>query len=426
MRLAADAPGQVISVPDPDTGGIILVGTQRQPGQALVVARRTPELALLPGWQGVAMLPISDSLSLRTTPQGFLIEAGAGRALAMGALDADAEAQADAEHLTRRFDFPDLPPEALRRRLLAAIDDAAATPAQSRGPKRIAVARAMLSLGMGAEAEAVLALTATDDPRLTDDPDRRALSAIAALIAGRPGEANALDDPSLTGTDEIALWRAVRSAMAHEGAAKAAPVFAADIALPLAYPGRAARSPVAIDGRNHGAGGRMEGGKAAAGSPSRTYRDDHSLDLARGFVAEAEAREAARTPKRPSISTTRWRPATISSQAPVRPCGRSNSAWREPACRRPKARMRSNACSMPGAATGANRPCANASPSYAAPPANGVPPWPCCAKPSRYSPSAAQPSTPCSSPPSPTPWPRMRQSHCRRSILSRWPRIMPT
>jgi hypothetical protein len=95
----------------------------------------------------------------------------------------------------------------------------------------------MLSLGMGAEAQAILAaLTAADDPRLTDDPDRRALSAIAALIAGRPGEANALVDPSLTGTDEIALWRAVRSAMTHEGEADAAPVFAADIALPLAYP----------------------------------------------------------------------------------------------------------------------------------------------------------------------------------------------
>jgi hypothetical protein len=293
VRLAADASGQVISVPDPETGGVILVGTQTQPGQSMAVARRTPEFALLPGFQGVALLPVSDSVSLRTTPQGFLIEAGAGRALAMSAEEADVEAQADARHFSRRFDFQDLPPDALHRRLLAAIDAAAATPARARGPKRIAVAQAMLALGMGAEAQGVLALAAAADPRLADDPDQRGLSAIAALVAGRPAEAGALDDPSLSGTDDIALWRAVRAAMAHEGAPEAAPVFAADIALPLAYPKalRAHILPLMAETMA------LAGEREAAKQLLDRHKGNRRLDLARGFLAEADSRADSSNPQ---------------------------------------------------------------------------------------------------------------------------------
>ncbi|MCW3475108.1 hypothetical protein [Limobrevibacterium gyesilva] len=293
LRLVAEAPGQVVSVSDPDTGGALLVGTQRQPGQSVPVARRTPEFALLRTWQGVAVEPVSDALSVRVTAQGFTIEAGAGRALALAAPAPDAVASADAQHFSRRFAFPAQPTEMLLRRLQAAVTAAAAAPAQARAGKRVAVAQAMLALGMGAEAQATLTMAATDDARIADNPDTLGLSAIAALMAGRAGEAGGITDPRLDGTDEVALWRAVRTAMTREGAADAAAVFAANLPLLLSYPAamRNRLLPLAAETI------------ALGGEPAMLWpllaqrRDDTSLDLARAFLLEAEAQAPGGDPK---------------------------------------------------------------------------------------------------------------------------------
>ena len=43
-------------------------------------------------------------------------------------------------------------------------------------------------------------------------------------------------DPKLNGTDEIALWRAVRQAMQDEGSPRAAAVFATTAPLVFRYP----------------------------------------------------------------------------------------------------------------------------------------------------------------------------------------------
>jgi hypothetical protein len=79
MRLVANAPRTVISVPDPDTGGALLVGTQTERGQGVPVTRRTPGFTLLETLQGVAVDPNSDSLTLRVAPAkdftGFIITA---------------------------------------------------------------------------------------------------------------------------------------------------------------------------------------------------------------------------------------------------------------------------------------------------------------------------------------------------------------
>ena len=93
----------------------------------------------------------------------------------------------------------------------------------------------MVALGMGAEAESLIQLALADDPRAAT-ADLAGLGAIAALIAGRAAESAPLDDPALTGTDEIALWRAVRAARLHEGAPEAAAVFANTLPLLLSYP----------------------------------------------------------------------------------------------------------------------------------------------------------------------------------------------
>jgi len=289
VRLAAKMPGKVIAVPDETSGRVLLVGTQRQPGEFMPVARRTPEFALLPTIQGVVLQLVSDRISLRPTPDGFQIEAGAGQAVAWSTSDANSEVQADARQFSRRFDFPARSLDALLRREQDAVVSAASAPAQDRTAARLAVAQAMVSLDMGAEAQAVLGLTAAEDPHAATEPDMHGLAGIAAVLAGRPAEASGLDDPRLTGSDEIALWRAARTAMMHEASPEAAQLFAANAGLLLAYPQplRDRLLPLAVETMALG------GERAAARPLLAAHADDHRLDLARGYLAELDARGAA-------------------------------------------------------------------------------------------------------------------------------------
>jgi hypothetical protein len=285
LRLPADGPGQVISVPDPETGSVLSVGTQRVAGQGFVVSRSFPEVALLPTWQGVAMEPLSDAVALRSGPDQFVVEAlGEGRTLALAPPGPNLTGQEDAANFSRRYDLPSLSTVQLRQRLRDAVNAAASAPAQARGPRRLEVAQALLALGLGAEAQSLVGLATTEDGRLADDPSAAGLAAIASLTAGRLSESGAIEDAHLSGSDEVTLWRAVRAAMQDEISPAAASLFAAELPLLLAYP-RPLRDrllPLAAEVMVQG------GERAAARRLLDARREDKTLDFARGLLAEAD------------------------------------------------------------------------------------------------------------------------------------------
>lgn len=277
LGLAAAGPSKVVAVPDPESGANLLVGTQRGDGQGVLLQRRAPGFILDPSWQGAVVEPLSDRLTLRAGDDGFVL-AEAGQALALSAPDAARELQ-DAARLTRRFDFPDLPDAALLRRLDGQMAAAGAAPPRSRTRPRLAAARTMIALGMGAEAQGMLALAGRDDGRLAADPDAAGLAGIAALLAGRTQDSAGLDDARLTGTDEIALWRAVRAAQLGRRD-EAAPVLAAEIRLILSYPSglRARLLPLAAETM-------IDGGESAASKALLQARpDDPALAFARALL----------------------------------------------------------------------------------------------------------------------------------------------
>ncbi|MBS0559507.1 MAG: hypothetical protein JSR21_05580 [Proteobacteria bacterium] len=312
LLLPAAAPGQTVALADPEDGATLLVGTLRgreggPPPQAVVSVRRAPGYVLRPSWAGIVLEPLSDALALHPVENGFALalgaaagpdgkDAGAGESAAAddnpagprGALGspggaAAAAALADAATLSRRYDFPPLPAGALLRRLREQTAGAAAAPPLGRGEQRRAVAQTMIALGMGAEAQGVLADAMADDPKLAADPDTAGLAAIAALVAGRTAQAAAIDDPRLDGTDEITLWRAVRMAQLSEGSPAAAASFAVTLRLALSYPpGLAAHVvPLALETM-------ASGGEAAAAAPVLAARkDDPRLALARAELAAA-------------------------------------------------------------------------------------------------------------------------------------------
>jgi tetratricopeptide (TPR) repeat protein len=235
LMLAAEQPGDVVAVADPDTGATLLVGTQHRPGQGVAFSRRSMEFILRPTSQGVVVEPLSDTIALKPAPNGFSLSSTQST-LALSKATTTTRVLMDAAHLTRRLTFSRMPKEALMRLSVKQLADAAATPPLARGPKRRAAAETFLALGLSAEAESLLHMASDQDPKEATSPDTKALTAVAALLAGRPEESAGLMDPRLDGTDEVALWRAVRLAMLDEGSPKAAAVFSATAPLVLQYP----------------------------------------------------------------------------------------------------------------------------------------------------------------------------------------------
>jgi hypothetical protein len=283
VNLAAEQPGDVVPMADPETGATLLVGTQHRPGQGIAWARTTPEFILRPTSQGVVVEPLSDAIALRQTQAGFILSGGAG-GLAMSPPTSLTTALMDAAHLTSRLHFSTMPREALLRQSIRQLDDAAATPPQARAPKHRAAAESFLALGMAAEAEGLLRMAAAEDPKEAASADTEAMTAIAALLAGRPDEADGLADPKLDGTDDIALWRAIRLAMRDEGSPAAAAAIAAAAPLVFQYP-----QPIQEHILPLMAETMIEGGELApAARLLALSKDDPRVAYARALMRQAE------------------------------------------------------------------------------------------------------------------------------------------
>ena len=285
LVLATSAPGSVVAVADPLSGTTLLVGTQRREGEAVLVGRHAPEFSLVPTWQGVVVQANADTVGLRPVAQGFALTGVANVSTPPDAADLLAHGGG----LTRRFDFADQPPAILEARLRRQVAEAAAAPPLARAPLRQAAARTMIALGLGAEAEALLGLAATDDPHEANSPDNAALTAIAALLAQRPNETEGLDEPRLEATDDIAFWRAVRLAQQQEGSAHAAAVFASALPLLLAYPKAIAERVSPLAAETLVAAGELP----AATALLDARKTDGTLDLARAMLLEAHGDNAA-------------------------------------------------------------------------------------------------------------------------------------
>ena len=241
LTLLAASPGRVVALGDPATGGRLLVATQRTAGQPWLAPYVSAEFAILPTWQGALIQPASDRAVLRVTDTGFSLSADEGPPLAMPAAQAGQDAAGQdavgSVVMTRRFDLPPIPAALWRSRLQQSWQDAASAPKAARFGARLRAAQAMLALGMAAEAGTMLKAAQADDPARAADLDVAALAAFADWLAGRgdPAEIARLDDPGLTGTDEISLWRALVHGDAADAAMPAAAA-AATWKLVASYP----------------------------------------------------------------------------------------------------------------------------------------------------------------------------------------------
>jgi hypothetical protein len=285
ITLAAEQSGNVVNMADPDTGATLLVGTQHRPGQGVRLSRHSAEFILRPTAQGVVVEALSDAIALKPTPTGFTLSGPATGLALSPSTDATAEL-IDAAHLTRRLNFSSMPADTLRRLAITQFDDAANAPPLSRAPKHRAAAETFLALGLSAEAESLLHMASDQDPKEATSPDTEALSAIAALLAGRPDESAGLMDPKLNGTDEIELWRAVRQAVQDEGSPRAAAVFATTAPLVFRYPDPIREHILPLIAETMILGGEIK--PAALLLADR--KDDPKLAYARALLSNAEGK----------------------------------------------------------------------------------------------------------------------------------------
>lgn len=281
LLLRAAHPAETVAVLDPETGGTLLVGTVREGGEATPVGRRAATFEILPTRLGAAILPRADTVTLRALPAGFAAAPGPGAALALGA---EPGVEAEAAGMSRIFDLPREPlPALIQRERNAALAVAGAAPL-GRGLPRLRNAEALLALGLGPEAQAMVTLAMREDPRIAEDPRAHALQGAAALAGGRLPEAEGLLHPRLAESDELALWRGLLAAAradapTPEGAARIA------AALPLlrAWPEplRARLAPLAAEAL-------AAGGEAQAARRLLVGQDgDAAFGLARARLLEA-------------------------------------------------------------------------------------------------------------------------------------------
>jgi hypothetical protein len=290
IRIAVTAPSRVVTVLDPQTGARLLVGTQGVAGEAVPNERMLVQFRLLATLQGVVAAANSDDIGLRREGSGFTLFAGpyaGGRIIA----DADARSQ-DAPDLLPQsalFDLPNDGVQALTRKLSAQIRAAADAPAMARSAPRLHVAETMVALGMGVEAQSVLDIAAAEDPALRDKPRIIGLRAVAAMLAHRLDAADGLDDPRLTGTVEVELWRALLK-VAHDQAGEAeARSMATAVKLLMGYAPtlRDRLLPEALEFMA------LNGQAASARTALQALPQIRDLDLARAMVLEMTSQPAA-------------------------------------------------------------------------------------------------------------------------------------
>ncbi len=285
ILVATDTPGRVVTLFDAESGAPILVGTLRTSNAAMLTSRRSAEFRMPSTFLGLVVHPVADRVSMRAARKGFVLSAGANTTLALSGIES--AAPPGAKPLPRQFDFPALPVEALLRRLQAAQAATATAAPQDRTVRRIELAQALLSLGLGVEAQSLLTVTVSDDPRAASHADVLDLQAISAVIAGRFDEATRLNASAVDGSDETLLWRGLLAASTGQPPRSAAPLLSATFPILLEYPAPLKNRflPLAAETLARGAE------TIAARRLLEASRDSPGLDFARVVLSRSEARE---------------------------------------------------------------------------------------------------------------------------------------
>ncbi len=201
-------PGRALTVVDPVTHALLLVGTDAGAAGALRPARRSALLAIDESLAGVVVEPSSDRLALHRNSDGYDLGMDGGASIHVAAGFADT-AIASVDGLTRTLSLFDAPTSTLALRLQHRALAAAAAPLRARSERRLDLAEAMVALGLGSEARSVLLTATSDDPEAEASPRTALLMAMASIMDKRRRDADPFASPHYPDTEEGKLWQAL-------------------------------------------------------------------------------------------------------------------------------------------------------------------------------------------------------------------------
>ncbi|HYG89300.1 MAG TPA: tetratricopeptide repeat protein [Azospirillum sp.] len=239
---ALDA-ASVVQLTDPEVGDRLYVVPLPRPGLAVNEMRRYADLEVLASFQGVALRPISDGLTVRPVKEGVEVTAAGGLHLsptvdmgnrsvvAQGGASAGLAVPPPAENTAPRLSNKRLfDPEAWQRggaekytdnrqALQHAIVEA---PEGERPRAQLDLARFYFANGMGAEAQGMMDVLQAAQPDLEGWAEFKALRGATRVLAGNlEGAVEDLGHPALADNAEAGMWRAAVAAQRGEWPAAA-------------------------------------------------------------------------------------------------------------------------------------------------------------------------------------------------------------
>jgi hypothetical protein len=229
--------GQVLHMPDPSVGDMLLIATLRASGHGIPVRRRYPQFDLLASAQGVAVKPLDDDIELQdadargialTRPKGLYLSAVSQDGVASGVLTGPRIFHFAVWAQRSAGDFNDV-----RQRVFRATSE---VPKERRDEVRLDLARLYFAHGMAPETLGILRTIEYANSPLAAQPEFHAIKGASLTYMGRHAEARKeLLDTRLDRYQEIALWRASMYFHARE-TEKAAAFFRAGDPVLQGYP----------------------------------------------------------------------------------------------------------------------------------------------------------------------------------------------
>lgn len=197
-------PGQVLSLPDPASGGRLLIATSRASTGGMPQARQAVGYTVRPSLEGVVIAADSGQLSLRTTPDGAVLDAIGLHPVPVGLASEPVKAGTHGQDW-EWLGLQDEPAETLRTRMQTQLLAVSRAGAGLSASARVVAAQAAFAAGQPRQALQVL--DAAPQQGVKGSTEGAFLHAVAALLAGQPTQAQALDGVHLGDAPETRVWR---------------------------------------------------------------------------------------------------------------------------------------------------------------------------------------------------------------------------
>ncbi len=193
---------------DLDGERVAVVTTASVARTGLPKPQRYVDFELLRSRFGLAVLGLSDALTVRAEPEEVRIASETGLVVSEGIRSEEAPVDpADALAIDRKaWETAQLGD--VRASLRQDLEAVIGADAPERTPKRLALVRAMIANGLDVEALGALDAAARDDPMVDVDPQTTILRGLIAARMGRVADAETqLSAPAVARSPEARLWR---------------------------------------------------------------------------------------------------------------------------------------------------------------------------------------------------------------------------